>query len=78
MQNKSKMKRIFESEDGYVWHLLTESEARRVIDSGIFKVHALNDDGEEIEITDSSQIESHIRRGEFIGIGVGYYNDIEN
>lgn len=72
------MKRIFESEDGYMWHLLTESEARRVIDSGTFKVYALNDDGEEIELTDSSHVEHHIRRGEYIGIGVGYYNDAEN
>lgn len=64
------MKRVKITEDGFVWHILTEAEAKQAL--GQVEVFALYDDDSESLIKSQDEIETHIRRGGYVGIEVGY------
>ncbi len=70
------MKRVKICEDGFVWHVLTESEAKRAMQ--YVEVYKLYDDDSEALIESESEIKTHIRRGGYVGVEVGYINDKQN
>ncbi len=74
LHNKCKaMKRVKVCDDGFVWHVLTEVEAIRAF--GQVEVFALYDDDSEALIENEDEIHTHIRRGGYVGIEVGYMDD---
>ncbi|GAE14616.1 hypothetical protein ACTMKN_11005 [Bacteroides pyogenes] len=70
------MKRVKITEDGFVWHVLTEAEAKQAL--GKVEVFALYDDDSESLIENEKDIETHIRRGGYVGIEVGFMDDNQN
>lgn len=74
LHNKSNaMKRVKITDDGFVWHVLTEAEAKQAL--GKVEVFALYDDDSEALVESECEIESHIRRGGYVGIEVGFLDD---
>lgn len=70
------MKRVKITEDGFVWHVLTETEAKQAL--GKVEVFALHDDDSESLIESETEIETHIRRGGYVGIEEGFIDDNQN
>lgn len=70
------MKRVKITADNFVWHVLTESEAKQAL--GKVDVYALYDDDSESLIESETEIETHIRRGGYVGIEVGFIDDKAN
>lgn len=70
------MKRVKITEDGFVWHVLTEAEAKQALSN--VEVFALHDDDSESLIENETEIETHIRRGGYVGIEVGFIDDNQN
>lgn len=70
------MKRVKITEDGFVWHVLTEAEAKQALSN--VEVFALHDDDSESLIESETEIETHICRGGYVGIEVGFIDDNQN
>lgn len=70
------MKRVKITSDNFVWHVLTEAEAKQAL--GKVEVFALYDDDSESLIESETEIETHIRRGGYVGIEVGFIDDNQN
>lgn len=70
------MKRVKITSDNFVWHVLTETEAKQAL--GKVEVFALYDDDSESLIESEAEIETHIRRGGYVGIEVGFVDDNQN
>lgn len=73
---KVQMKRVKITSDNFVWHVLTEAEAKQAL--GKVEVFALYDDDSESLIESEAEIETHIRRGGYVGIEVGFIDDNQN
>lgn len=70
------MKRVKITSDNFVWHVLTEAEAKQALSK--VEVFALYDDDSESLIESEAEIETHIRRGGYVGIEVGFIDDDQN
>ena len=70
------MKRVKITEEGFVWHVLTEAEAKQAL--GNVEVFALHDDDSESLIESETEIDTRIRRGGYVGIEVGFIDDNQN
>lgn len=70
------MKRVKITSDNFVWHVLTEAEAKQAL--GKVEVFALYDDDSESLIESEAEIETHIRRGGYVSIEVGFIDDNQN
>lgn len=70
------MKRVKITSDNFVWHVLTEAEAKQALCK--VEVFALYDDDSESLIESEAEIETHIRRGGYVGIEVGFIDDNQN
>ena len=70
------MKRVKITSDNFVWHVLTEAEAKQAL--GKVEVFALYDDDSESLIESEAEIETHIRRGGYVGIEVGFNDGNQN
>lgn len=70
------MKRVKITEDNFVWHVLTEAEAKRAL--GQVEVYALYDDDSEALVQSEQEIEAVIHRGAYVGIEVGFIDDSQN
>lgn len=67
------MKRVKITEDGFVWHVHSEAEARRLF--GEQTLYALYDDDTEAEIESMEELDTMFRRGIYVGTEVGFMDD---
>ena len=67
------MKRVKINDDGFVWHVRTEAETKKIF--GEQTLYALYDDDTEAEIENEEVLEAMFRRGIFVRTEDGFIDD---
>ena len=67
------MKRVKINDDGFVWHVHTKAEEKRMF--GEQTLYAMYDDDTEAEIESEEELEEMFRRGIYVGTEDGFIDD---